>query len=71
MVNRCHQIAQKIADARDLLPEGADLIEIDGASHASFGAYGPQAGDGIPSISDDDMRAQITEAVGALAAALG
>ncbi|WCD91714.1 alpha/beta hydrolase [Microbacterium sp. nov. GSS16] len=62
---------QKIADARDLLPEGAELIEIDGASHASFGAYGPQAGDGIPSISDDDMRAQITEAVGALAAALG
>ena len=62
---------QKIADAGDLLPEGAELIEIDGASHASFGAYGPQAGDGIPSISDDDMRAQITEAVGALAAALG
>lgn len=62
---------QKIADAGDLLPEGAELIEIDGASHASFGAYGPQSGDGIPSISDDDMRAQITEAVGSLAAALG
>lgn len=61
---------QKIADARHLLPESAELIEIDGASHASFGTYGPQAGDGTPAISDDDMRAEITESVGALAAGL-
>ena len=61
---------QKIADARHLLPESAELIEIDGASHASFGAYGPQAGDGTPTIPDDDVRAQITESVGALAAGL-
>ncbi|GAA2903544.1 alpha/beta hydrolase [Microbacterium esteraromaticum] len=61
---------QKIADTRHLLPESAELIEIDGASHASFGAYGPQAGDGTPAISDDDMRAEITESVGALAAGL-
>ncbi|MFS2281720.1 alpha/beta hydrolase [Microbacterium sp. OR21] len=61
---------QKIADARHLLPGSAELIEIDGASHASFGAYGPQAGDGTPTIPDDDVRAQITESVGALAAGL-
>lgn len=61
---------QKIADARHLLPESAELIEIDGASHASFGAYGPQAGDGTPTIPDDVVRAQITVSVGALAAGL-
>ncbi|QMU95842.1 alpha/beta hydrolase [Microbacterium esteraromaticum] len=61
---------EKIADARHLLPADADLVEIDGASHASFGAYGPQAGDGTPSISGDDARARITELVGALAVRL-
>ncbi|REJ04325.1 alpha/beta hydrolase [Microbacterium bovistercoris] len=61
---------QKIADARHLLPEDAELVEIEGASHASFGDYGPQAGDGTPTISDEDMRAQLTEHVGAVADAL-
>lgn len=61
---------QKIADARDLLPPDAQLVEIDGASHSSFGDYGPQPGDGTPTISDEDMTAQLTELVGALAASL-
>jgi Alpha/beta hydrolase family len=54
----------KIADARLLLPEGAELVEIDGASHASFGNYGPQSGDGIPTISDEDMHATVTDLIG-------
>lgn len=58
---------EKIADARSLLPADAELVEIDGASHASFGAYGPQAGDGTPTISDDAMRARITDLVAGLA----
>lgn len=62
---------QKIADARHLLPADAELVEIDGASHASFGAYGPQAGDGTPTTSDDVVRARLTELVGALAAKVG
>ena len=41
------------------------MHEIEGASHSSFGDYGPQAGDGTPTISDDDMRRQLTELVGA------
>ncbi|MEV8220639.1 alpha/beta hydrolase [Microbacterium sp. NPDC077391] len=61
---------EKIADARDLLPADAELVEIDGASHASFGSYGPQAGDGTPTITDAAVRAQITELVGDLAAAV-
>jgi pimeloyl-ACP methyl ester carboxylesterase len=53
---------QKIADNRHLLPQDADLIEISGASHSSFGDYGPQPGDGTPTISDQDMIARITDA---------
>ncbi|WP_313355411.1 alpha/beta hydrolase [Microbacterium sp.] len=59
---------QKVADARDLLPADARLVEIDGASHASFGAYGPQGGDGEPTVSDQAVRARITELIGTLAA---
>ena len=60
----------KIADASDLLPADAELDQIEGASHSSFGDYGPQAGDGTPTISDEDMTAQLTELVGSLAASL-
>ena len=61
---------QKIADNRHLLPADAQLTQIDGASHSSFGDYGPQPGDGTPTISDDDMTAQLTELVGGFAASL-
>ena len=61
----------KIADARHLLPEDAEMHEIEGASHSSFGDYGPQAGDNEPTISDEDMRDQLTELVGAFALAQG
>lgn len=55
---------QKIADARHELPAAAEMVEIDGASHASFGDYGPQDGDGTPTISSDDMHAQVTRLAG-------
>lgn len=55
-----------IADARHLLPDDATMVEIDGASHASFGDYGAQAGDGTATISDDEMRAVVTEQLAAL-----
>lgn len=51
---------EKIADARDQLPADADMVEIEGASHASFGDYGPQDGDGTPTISRDEMHAEVT-----------
>ncbi|MEV7693198.1 alpha/beta hydrolase [Microbacterium sp. NPDC089189] len=60
----------KIADARPLLPADAELVEIAGASHASFGAYGPQAGDGEATISDDDMTAKLTELISTFTATL-
>lgn len=55
---------EKIGAARDQLPGDAEMVEIDGASHASFGDYGPQAGDGTPTISMEAMHADVTEFVG-------
>ncbi|WP_426324229.1 alpha/beta hydrolase [Microbacterium sp. E-13] len=60
---------EKVADAAHLLPDDAESHEIEGASHSSFGDYGLQAGDGTPTISDDDMRDQLTELIGAFALA--
>ncbi|KNY06365.1 alpha/beta hydrolase [Microbacterium sp. GCS4] len=51
----------KVNAARHLLPADAEMVEIDGASHASFGDYGPQAGDGTPAISRTDMHARVDE----------
>lgn len=61
---------EDIAEARPLLPADAQFAEIDGASHSSFGDYGLQDGDGTPTISDEDMTAQLTDLVGGLAASL-
>ncbi|WP_298011764.1 alpha/beta hydrolase [uncultured Microbacterium sp.] len=60
----------KIAESRHNLPADAELVEIPGASHASFGAYGVQPGDGTPTLSDADVDAIITDRVGAFAQAL-
>lgn len=61
---------QKVDDNRHLLPADTTFVEIPGASHASFGHYGPQSGDGTPTISDPDMRADVTAALSQLVAAL-
>ncbi|MCK9793997.1 alpha/beta hydrolase [Isoptericola sp. 4D.3] len=44
------------------LPAGSTFTVVDGAAHAQFGDYGPQPGDGTPTISDDDARHQISAA---------
>jgi pimeloyl-ACP methyl ester carboxylesterase len=62
---------QKIDDARHLLPRDAEMVEIPGASHSSFGDYGLQPGDGTPTISDEEMTAEITRLVGRIANYLG
>ncbi|CAN7206798.1 alpha/beta hydrolase [Microbacterium sp. LjRoot45] len=62
---------EKIADARPLLPADATLIEIAGASHASFGAYGPQDGDGTATISLEDMVGEIATPFAAFAERVG
>lgn len=56
----------KIADAAHLLPADAVFVEIPRASHAQFGDYGIQPGDGPQDADDADVRAAITDAVVAL-----
>lgn len=60
----------KIEASRDDLPADSGFTVIDGASHAQFGAYGPQPGDNTPTISNDDAREQISDASRAFVAQL-
>lgn len=60
----------KIAATRNLLPPSTRLIEIVGSVHAYFGDYGPQAGDGTPTVSRDAAAAQIVDESAAFLAEL-
>lgn len=51
----------KIADARDLLPASANVVQIEGLNHAGFGDYGLQPGDGSSTLTDAEERAAITD----------
>ncbi len=44
------------------LPEGSTFGTVEGAVHSFFGDYGPQPGDGQPTISHDEARTQISDA---------
>lgn len=50
----------KFEASKEILPAGSIFTAIDGAVHAFFGDYGPQPGDGAPTISHDDARGQIS-----------
>lgn len=52
----------KIDASRADLPADAVFTVVEGAVHAYFGDYGPQPGDGTPTISHADARAQISAA---------
>ncbi|MDP9795084.1 pimeloyl-ACP methyl ester carboxylesterase [Catenuloplanes nepalensis] len=54
---------QDIQDAAHLLPDDADLVEIEGMNHSQFGAYGDQDGDGTATIDDEAARVALAEAV--------
>lgn len=54
----------KIDEAAHLLSPDTIFVQIVGGNHAGFGAYGPQAGDGQAQITDAEIRAQITAALG-------
>lgn len=53
----------KIEAAWPLLPADAAAFVLDGGSHASFGAYGPQAGDGTPTMPAEEAHARISSVV--------
>ncbi len=43
--------------------EGVDQVVIEGGSHAYFGNYGEQDGDGVASITREDQQAQTVDAI--------
>jgi hypothetical protein len=51
-----------IEESKANLPADSRFTAIEGAVHAFFGDYGPQPGDGAPTITHDEARAQITAA---------
>jgi hypothetical protein len=50
-----------IEASRSTLPQDAEFSEIEGAVHAFFGDYGPQPGDGTPTIDHDTARSLIAK----------
>lgn len=55
----------KIRDTADLLPAETTFVQIEGANHASFGAYGAQPGDGTATLTRAQSEQAITEALSA------
>ena len=47
------------------LPVDTTEVVLDGGCHAQFGSYGPQDGDGIPTISGEEQVRQTAEAIAA------
>ena len=45
------------------LPENTQLVTVNGSVHAFFGRYGPQQGDGRPTVSRADAERQIVSAI--------
>lgn len=54
----------KIRHTADLLPADSTFVQIEGANHAAFGAYGAQSGDGIATITPAESERAITDALG-------
>lgn len=60
----------KIDASRQLLPSDAAFLAVQGANHAYFGDYGPQPGDGEPTVARDVAQKQISSATAAFMAGL-
>jgi len=52
-------LSKNVTNTLDLLPEDADVVEIEGGNHANFGYYGKQSGDKEATISREEQH-QIT-----------
>lgn len=52
----------KIEASRTTLPPDSTFTSIEGAVHSFFGDYGPQPGDGTPTVSHEAARDQISRA---------
>jgi len=56
--------------SRALLPPSTVFVEVPGAVHAFFGDYGPQAGDGVPTVDRATAQRQIVDATARFVAGL-
>ena len=54
---------EKYETDRSNLPANTTEVVIDSGCHAGFGSYGPQAGDGTPTISGEDQQQQTADAL--------
>ena len=57
---------EKYQQYKENLPEDTVEIVLGGGCHAFFGMYGPQEGDGTPSITNEEQLKRTAEAVAAL-----
>lgn len=55
---------RRVNDGLNRLPGGSRIVTVPGAVHAFFGRYGPQGGDGLPTVSRADAEATIIAEVG-------
>ncbi|MGC3995747.1 MAG: alpha/beta hydrolase [Propionicimonas sp.] len=55
--------AAKVTGGLALLPSDATEVVVPGSVHAFFGRYGPQSGDGVPTVSRAEAEAFITAQV--------
>ncbi|MET3904124.1 alpha/beta hydrolase [Paenarthrobacter sp. 4246] len=60
----------KINASRELLPRDAAFVEVRGGNHAFFGDYGPQPGDGEPTVGRDVAQERIAAATTAFLAGI-
>jgi len=60
----------KLDDGLKRLPAGTKKVQLDGAVHSFFGRYGPQAGDGIPTVSRAAAEEQLVGIIDSFVAAL-
>jgi dienelactone hydrolase len=56
----------KIQNSLKNLPADTKVILIEGGNHAQYGNYGPQAGDGVATISREEQQQQTVKAIGEL-----
>lgn len=63
--------AAKVRAGLARLPVGTPLVPVDGAVHSFFGRYGPQAGDGVPTVDRATAEARIVVALGGFFDAIG
>ena len=53
----------KVEEGRDLVPDDYSEICIEGGNHALFGSYGEQDGDGEASITGEEQRQAVVDAI--------